>query len=81
MSPRLIEERRCPHCSAELAEEIPRVCPECGGSLQRRYLGIGCLSTKPLVLLLACALAVAADACRGEADGARTAAAVPSEVD
>lgn len=64
MSPRLIKERRCPHCRVELDREIPRVCPECGGSLQRRYLKAGCLSTKPLGLLVLCALLGLADGCR-----------------
>jgi len=53
MSPRLIEGDRCPHCAAPLAAERPRVCPQCGGSLQRRHLSAGCLTSRPLLLLLA----------------------------
>ena len=56
MSPRLIESDRCPHCGTELPEVLPRSCPECGGSLQKRYLSFGCLTSKPLLLLLAFAL-------------------------
>lgn len=53
MSPRLIESERCPHCGAELPKEKPRACPSCAGSLQKRYLAIGCLSSKPPLILLA----------------------------
>ncbi len=50
--PRLIEEPHCPHCDAALPEPKPRVCPACGGSLQQRYLRIGCLSSAPKLLAL-----------------------------
>ena len=50
--PRVIEEPRCPHCKAELKKPIPRSCPVCGGSLQKRFLASGCLTTKPLLLLV-----------------------------
>lgn len=53
MTPRLIEAETCPHCKAELPEPMPRVCPECGGSLQKRYLEAGCLTSKPLFLVAA----------------------------
>lgn len=51
MSPRILDAERCPHCRKELPEEVPRSCPECGGSLQKRYLEAGCLSSKPVLLL------------------------------
>ena len=57
--PRLIEEDRCPHCKAQLPEEKPRSCPECGGSLQQRHLKAGCLTSAPKVLLLALGLGAA----------------------
>lgn len=53
MSPRLLETETCPHCKAALPAPTPRVCPECGGSLQKRYLEAGCLSSKPMLLLAA----------------------------
>lgn len=49
---RLIEAKRCPHCGEELELPLPRTCPSCGGSLQQRYLKSGCLTSKPLLLLL-----------------------------
>jgi hypothetical protein len=49
--PRLIEADRCPHCKAKLVKPLPRACPECGGSLQQRYLKAGCVTSKPLLLL------------------------------
>lgn len=48
--PRLLRSRRCPHCGVRLAKPPPRVCTECGGSLQQRYLQAGCLSSSPLWL-------------------------------
>lgn len=42
---------RCPHCKAEVPKDHGRVCVECGGSLQKRYLSIGCLSSKPIILI------------------------------
>ena len=51
--PRLIEERRCPHCGQELPEPRPRVCPACAGSLQQRYLKAGCLSSAPPLIAFA----------------------------
>lgn len=50
--PRLIDERHCPHCGAELENPKPRVCPECMGSLQQRFLKAGCLSSGPVALLV-----------------------------
>jgi predicted amidophosphoribosyltransferase len=50
--PRVLEIDRCPHCKAELPSPTPRVCPGCGGSLQKRYLESGCLSSRPLLMLL-----------------------------
>ena len=55
--PRLIEADRCPHCKAELPEEKPRSCPECGGSLQQRFLKAGCITSAPKALLFALGLA------------------------
>lgn len=56
MSPRLVEGATCPHCDAELPARKPRVCPACGGSLQKRYLTCGCLSSAPAGVLLLAAL-------------------------
>ncbi len=53
MSPRLIEEDRCPHCGIELEDPKPRVCPSCMGSLQKRYLASGCLTSAPKLILFA----------------------------
>jgi len=50
--PRLIKDKKCPHCGVALRDPIPRVCPECAGSLQQRYLRAGCLSTGPGLFLL-----------------------------
>ena len=52
--PRLIEQPECPHCGTELptGDDRPRVCPDCGGSLQQRYLRAGFLSTAPVWLAL-----------------------------
>jgi predicted amidophosphoribosyltransferase len=57
MSPRLVEGDRCPHCGAAVATPKPRVCPQCAGSLQQRYLKAGCLSSAPKLLLFAFAAA------------------------
>ncbi len=51
--PRLIDSKLCPHCGAKLPDARPRVCPECMGSLQQRYLKAGCLSSGPAVLAIA----------------------------
>ena len=52
--PRLIDAKRCPHCGEQLPEPKPRVCPVCAGSLQKRFLQAGCLtSAPPPVILLA----------------------------
>lgn len=56
MSPRILDRSDCPHCGAELPDPTPRVCPDCGGSLQKRYLTWGCLSSAPPVLLAGLAL-------------------------
>ena len=45
--PRLIADKHCPHCRTLLPEPKPRACPHCGGSLNQRYLKIGCLSSAP----------------------------------
>ena len=52
MSPRILEVERCPHCQAELPKPTPRVCPECAGSLQKRFLSAGCLSSAPPLFLI-----------------------------
>ena len=51
MSPRIVESKRCPHCKAKLPEPTPRMCPECAGSLQKRFLSLGCFTTAPPLLL------------------------------
>ncbi|QDU84566.1 hypothetical protein Pla163_16770 [Planctomycetes bacterium Pla163] len=53
MAPRILEVDRCPHCKADLERPTPRLCPSCGGSLQKRYLEAGCLSSKPVLLIAA----------------------------
>ncbi|MBI5435206.1 MAG: hypothetical protein HZA52_20395 [Planctomycetes bacterium] len=57
MSPRLVEDSFCPHCKAALPEPKPRVCPQCAGSLQQRYLKAGCLTSAPKLLLVSLGLA------------------------
>ncbi|QDU68305.1 hypothetical protein [Engelhardtia mirabilis] len=52
MSPRILDLETCPHCKARLPRPTPRVCPECAGSLQKRYLSSGCLTSKPMLLLI-----------------------------
>lgn len=52
MSPRILDVERCPHCKAALPKPPPRACPECGGSLQKRFLSIGCLSSAPPLFLI-----------------------------
>jgi predicted amidophosphoribosyltransferase len=54
--PKLIDERRCPHCGAQLPEPKPRMCPVCAGSLQVRFLKYGCLSSAPKLIALAVGL-------------------------
>jgi predicted amidophosphoribosyltransferase len=49
--PRLIDKDICPHCGEALPEPKPRVCPECMGSLQQRFLKAGCVSAAPPVVL------------------------------
>ncbi|MCC6408980.1 MAG: hypothetical protein IT453_17600 [Planctomycetes bacterium] len=56
MSPRLVEESFCPHCKAALPDPKPRVCPQCAGSLQQRYLKAGCLTSAPKLLLVGASL-------------------------
>ena len=56
MSPRILDTRRCPHCKAELPDPTPRMCPSCGGSLQQRHLKLGCLTSAPKIVLVACAV-------------------------
>jgi predicted amidophosphoribosyltransferase len=53
MSPRILETSRCPHCKEALPHPTPRVCPSCAGSLQKRFLSLGCLSSAPPVVLIA----------------------------
>ena len=60
--PRLIGDPRCPHCGADLPEEKPRVCGECGGSLQQRHLRFGCLHAGPAAILAAWGLWAGLDA-------------------
>lgn len=54
--PKLIDEKHCPHCGAELPEPKPRMCPQCAGSLQQRYLKTGCLTSAPRLVVLGIAL-------------------------
>jgi hypothetical protein len=56
MSPRLLRTDRCPHCKHAFGQPTPRVCPNCGGSVQQRYLKAGCISTAPKLLLLGAGL-------------------------
>lgn len=56
MSPRLLKTDRCPHCKTDLPSPTPRVCPSCAGSLQRRFLSLGCLSSAPPIVLAALGL-------------------------
>lgn len=51
--PRILDTNECPHCGAELGKPTPRVCPECGGSLQQRHLKAGCLHSGPVAILIA----------------------------
>jgi len=53
---RILNLDRCPHCKVELTKPVPRMCPDCGGSLQRRYLTAGCLTSKPPLMLFALGL-------------------------
>jgi hypothetical protein len=52
MSPRLIDAKKCPHCGAKLPQPVPRACPECAGSLQKRFVTAGCLTSAPKLFLL-----------------------------
>jgi predicted amidophosphoribosyltransferase len=52
MSPRILDVDYCPHCKAKLPKPTPRACLECGGSLQKRHLSIGCLTSAPPVILV-----------------------------
>ena len=54
--PRVLETKRCPHCNEPVPNPVPRACPACGGSLQKRYLTAGCLTSKPPILLLGLSL-------------------------
>ncbi len=67
MSRNLIDSDRCPHCKQDLERPVPRVCPRCGGSLQRRYMTWGCLSSAPRLLVFGALLAWVV---RGLLDGA-----------
>lgn len=68
MSPRILEVERCPHCKAALERPVPRVCPACGGSIQKRYLTAGCLtSAPPPVLALALGIALLRGSCSAPA--------------
>ncbi|MBI5364306.1 MAG: hypothetical protein HZA53_14095 [Planctomycetes bacterium] len=72
MSPRIRELDRCAHCRVELPRPTPRMCPACGGSLQKRHLSIGCLSSAPLFLVAAGAIAAGIQAAwRAPAGAAR----------
>jgi predicted amidophosphoribosyltransferase len=50
---RLIQSPFCPHCRAKLPEPKPHACPVCAGSLNQRFLKIGCLTSAPPILLFA----------------------------
>lgn len=77
MSPRVLDVRNCPHCGFELPAPPPRICPDCAGSLQKRHLASGCISSKPPLILLALGAALyAAHAIRA----ARLRAAEPAAV-
>lgn len=65
MSPRIEKYALCPHCKVELRGPTPRVCPACGGSLQKRFLKWGCLTSAPPILLAAAALAFGASRSEG----------------
>ena len=56
MSPRILDLDRCTHCKTPLERPTPRMCPTCGGSLQKRHLALGCLSSAPKLLVLALVL-------------------------
>jgi predicted amidophosphoribosyltransferase len=62
MSPRILELENCPRCRAKLERPVPRVCPACGASLQKRFLTAGCLSSAPPLVLLGLGLWLAARA-------------------
>lgn len=49
---RILDVPRCPHCKTELAKPTPRMCPSCGGSLQKRHLAIGCLTSAPPLIAI-----------------------------
>jgi hypothetical protein len=53
MSPRILDVDRCPHCKEKLPKPTPRVCPSCAGSLQKRFLTAGCLTSAPPLVLAA----------------------------
>ena len=55
----ILDTGRCPHCKADVPQPTPRVCPECAGSLQKRYLRAGCVSSGPALLLVLASLAAA----------------------
>ena len=55
----ILDTGRCPHCKADVPAPTPRVCPECAGSLQKRYLKAGCVSSGPALLMLLVSLAAA----------------------
>ena len=52
MSPKILDTTHCPACKTELPQPPPRICPNCGGSLQQRYLKAGCLTSAPKVFLI-----------------------------
>lgn len=70
MSPRIEKHARCPHCKTELGGANERVCPECGGSLQKRFLKAGCLTSAPPVFLAAASLFFGASRSDGSAERA-----------
>lgn len=51
--PRLIDSPYCPHCKAKLPVPKPRACPVCAGSINQRFLKIGCLTSAPPLVLFA----------------------------
>lgn len=55
--PRLIDEDYCPHCRAKLPVPKPTSCPRCAGSLNKRFLRVGCLSSAPPPMILFALLA------------------------
>jgi hypothetical protein len=74
MSPRILRLARCPHCRSDLSQPTPRMCPHCGGSLQKRFLTAGCLTSAPPIVLAFAALAFGASRAREQGRARATSA-------